>query len=288
MANLKEVKSRIKSASNTAKVTRAMQMVSASKSKAKQVEVERASDYAREIRQLVNSLNLDKSQLSWYQKKSKVETIGMVVIGSSRGLVGGLTATLASEVRQFLTDLRKNHPEVKVEAVSVQKMGLKILNLAGLKGDYHFGETLEKIEQTGLTAIAQLLEDKFKRNIWNEIYLVYPKFENLLNFNPTIEKILPVELEKTEELSEVDERFVFEPSKETILDELMAKYFENQLIFGILNSNASEQGARMMAMKTATDNASELIGQLRLEYNKQRQAKITQQIIEVAIGGKLA
>lgn len=294
MANLKEIKKRIKSVKNTAKVTGAMQMISAIKSKQSEVAVKKSADFALELSNLISSLYLPFDKESPLMRSVDVpKNIAFFVVGPSRGFVGSLAVNLGVQLSQFIKSLKTEYPEVNFVGISLHKLGFKVLGAAGIQSQYHFADFIEKPTMTNLSPISKVILDGFKNGDFDRVYLVYPKFINLLNFQITIKKLLPIDvsqipvnLEEKQNKKTINENFIFEPSKQRILESLFQKYFESQLISAVLNSNASENSARMMAMKNATDNALDISSVLTLEYNKKRQAKITQQIIEVSIGGR--
>lgn len=294
MANLKEIKKRIKSVKNTAKVTGAMQMISAIKSKHSEVAVKKSADFTLELSNLISSLYLPFEKESPLMRSVDTpKNIMFLVIGPSRGFVGSLAVNLGNQLSQFIKSLKSEYPGVNFAGISLHKLGFKILNSVGIQPQYHFSDFIEKPTMTNLSPISKVILDGFKNGDFDRVYLVFPKFINLLNFQIMIKKLLPIDLSQlpTDLSAEqpkktIDENFVFEPSKQLILESLFQKYFESQLISAVLNSNASENSARMMAMKNATDNALDISSMLTLEYNKRRQAKITQQIIEVSVGGR--
>lgn len=290
MANLREIRKRIKSIKSTAKVTQAMQMVAATKSKVSQVSALNAAHYAKMITDLISGMHVSSNFGSPFLVNRKlVKNIGLVVIGSSRGFVGPLTNNLTAMVSKTAIELKQKHEGAQLHGISLHKLGFKILNYAGIKSDYHFADYIEKPTLSNLSPISSLISSKFLDGSFDHIYLIYPRFINLLNYQATVIKLLPVDTTFLAAISEkskptLDETYIFEPNKEAVLNSLLQKYFETQLIFAVLNSNASENAARMMSMKNATDNAKSLSDDLTLVYNKQRQAKITQQIIEISSG----
>lgn len=276
MANLREIKNRVKSTQNTAKVTRAMQMVSAAKSKAASKEALQIAEFTNKIGEITSKLGIgsEKSNLK------KTTKIGVVVVGPSRGFVGQLNNALYNTLNQF----KLNNINVEIDGIGVQKYGAKIITQCGLPVKYNFEANIDNGNDSDLWPILTILQDKFESGEYSEIYFIYTRFFNLLRSEAVVEKILPIEIES--ESKTIDDSFLYEPDFETVINSLREKLFEAKLLSGILNSKASEHASRMVTMKNATENAVEMIGSLTQTLNKERQNKITQQIIEVASGGK--
>jgi F-type H+-transporting ATPase subunit gamma len=278
-----------------------MQMVSASKMQKAQERAINAYPYAQGIYELVSKFAGNKEFSSVYLKEvTEPKKIAVLVIGTNRGFVGGLIANLTAACYKLSQELVKKYPGVKIVGISLHKTGLKILANAGIKNDYHFSEVLESPTTTDLSSIFSILQDNYVAGNYDEVYVVYSHFINTVVQKPEYKKLLPISLEqllaeaevenekndknkKTVEVEQVDP-FVFEPGMDEILNRLLPEYFQTEIFTAVLESLASEHSARMIAMKNATDNANELQEKLNLKYNRQRQASITQEIIEVISG----
>lgn len=295
MAVARDIKRRITSVKNTAQITRAMQMVSASKMQKAQDRAFKAIPYAEGIYEVVNKISDTGGYDSPYlTKRSEIKNIAIVVIGTSRGFVGSLLAALTNSAYDLAKNLKNKYPEVNIKGISVHKTGQKILHNAGIENDFHFSKYIEAPNTTDLTAIFSLLVDKFQKGEYDEIHLVYSHFVNTIVQKPATKKILPLSLEDiAQEAKEFEAKneqkhahkaYVFEPTAAAVLDRLLPEYFQTQIYTGLLESIASEHSARMVAMKNATDNSKELQKALTLKYNRTRQAGITQEIIEIISG----
>jgi F-type H+-transporting ATPase subunit gamma len=325
MAQAKELKSRIASIGSTAKITKAMQMVSASKMQKAQDKAKRAIPYAMGIYRIASRFAGVTDYQSVYLKKcDEVKNVAVVVVGTNRGFVGGLLTNLTGTVHKFAEELKAGNPKVNIIGVSIHKTALKILNNAGIKSDFHFQEKLENFTTTDLGAIFSVITENFSNGKYDEVYLVYSHFVNTMSQKPFIKKILPISWEGLVEESKEDQKaeqeklttqaggqagrqaragqasgqavagqsaghvntnpFIFEPSMEEVLDRLLPEYFQTQIYTGILEGLASEHSARMISMQNATDNALDLQKNLNIKYNRQRQAGITQELIEVISG----
>jgi F-type H+-transporting ATPase subunit gamma len=276
-------------------------MVSASKMQKAQDKAKRAIPYSLGIYEIVSKFAGLKDYKSIYlQQPEKVKNVAVVVIGSNRGFVGGLIANVTSTVFRFTKAMKEKNPEVDFFGISIHKTGLKILNNAGIKSDYHFQEELEQVTTTDLASIFTLISKNFADGKYDEVYLAYSHFVSTLVQKPVIKKILPISWEGLlEEAGKEDEKdgknnvgetkhntnpFLFEPSMEEVLDRLLPEYFQTQIYTAVLEGLASEHSARMISMKNATDNAMGLKSALNIKYNRQRQAGITQELIEVING----
>ncbi|MEI7579616.1 MAG: ATP synthase F1 subunit gamma [bacterium] len=292
MAALKDLKTRINSVKNTAQITKAMQMVSASKMQKAQEAALAAIPYANGIFQIVNEMGnkITEYQSPYLRKSKQLKNIAIVVIGTSRGFVGGALTNLTAAVHTLASQLASEHSGVKIHGISLHKTGQRILASCGIANDFHFAEFFGITNTTALTPIFSLLTEKFAVSAYDEIYLVYTHFINTIDQQAVTKKLLPLSL--AEIMAEADQHqeknakkdFVFEPDINSILDHLLPEYFQTQIYTAVLEAAASEHSARMVAMKSATDNAIELEKELTLKYNRSRQSAITQEIIEVVSG----
>lgn len=292
MASIRDLKDQIESLKNTAQITEAMQMVSASKMKKAQEAALNAIPYSEGIYEVVNKLGSITDYESPYLRKSEdIKNIAIVVIGTSRGFVGGQITNLISKTYNLSKDLEKKHKNINIRGISLHKTGKKILENAGINPEYHFADFIENPNTTNLSGIFNLIVDKFGSGEYDEVYIIYTHFINTIIQKTETKKILPLSIEEIiKEAAESDEDikintgFKFEPTQKFLLDRILPEYFQTQIFTALLESIASEHSARMVAMKNATDNAKDLTGKITLQYNRQRQAEITQQIIEVVSG----
>ncbi|WP_412987531.1 ATP synthase F1 subunit gamma [Pontimicrobium sp. IMCC45349] len=280
MANLKEIRNRISSVSSTMQITSAMKMVSAAKLKKAQDAITAMRPYANKLTELLQSLSatLDADSGSKYANQRQVNKVLIVGITSNRGLCGAFNSNIVKEVTKLANEKYANQ-EVSYLAIGKKandafvKMGTVIANESEVFDDLTFDNVAE---------IAQLLMDKFVDGEFDKIELVYNKFKNAATQIVMTEQFLPIV--PVESDANVNLDYIFEPSKVEIVETLIPKSLKTQLYKAIRDSFASEHGARMTAMHKATDNATELRDQLKLTYNKARQAAITNEILEI-VGG---
>ncbi|OIQ31031.1 MAG: ATP synthase F1 subunit gamma [Bacteroidetes bacterium MedPE-SWsnd-G2] len=280
MANLKEIRNRISSVSSTMQITSAMKMVSAAKLKKAQDAITEMRPYADKLTELLQSLSatLDADSGSKYATQRPVNKVLVVAIASNRGLCGAFNSNIIKECTNLTNNVYKGK-EVSIVAVgkkvndALSKTHPIISNESGVFDDLTFDN---------VSKIAETLMQKFVEGEFDKIVLVYNRFKNAATQIVTTEQYLPVVPMETEGNTNLD--YIFEPSKTEIVEQLIPKSLKTQLFKGIRDSFASEHGARMTAMHKATDNATELRDQLKLTYNKARQAAITNEILEI-VGG---
>ncbi|WP_179009508.1 ATP synthase F1 subunit gamma [Winogradskyella forsetii] len=280
MANLKEIRNRISSVSSTMQITSAMKMVSAAKLKKAQDAITAMRPYSTKLTELLQSLSatLDEDSGSKYAVQREVKNVLIVAITSNRGLAGAFNSNIIKEVHR-LTGTTYANQEVSYLAIgkkandAFKKTNKVIANKSDLYDDLTFDNVAE---------IAEMLMDKFTSGEYDKIEIVYNHFKNAATQLVITEQFLPIKPVEGDVVSNTD--YIFEPSKEEIVEALIPKALKTQLYKGIRDSFASEHGARMTAMHKATDNATELRDQLKLTYNKARQAAITNEILEI-VGG---
>jgi len=280
MANLKEIRNRIASVSSTMQITSAMKMVSAAKLKKAQDAITAMRPYADKLTELLQSLSatLDADTGSKYAAQRDVKNVLIVAITSNRGLCGAFNSNIIKEVNRLS---KQTYAEKNVSYLAIGKKGNDtfkktskvIANKSSVFDDLTFDNVAE---------IAQLLMDKFVAGEFDKIDIVYNKFKNAATQEVITEQFLPIVPVGGEANNVAD--YIFEPSKAEIVEQLIPKSLKTQLYKGVRDSFASEHGARMTAMHKATDNAKELRDQLKLTYNKARQAAITNEILEI-VGG---
>ena len=279
MANLKEIRNRISSVSSTMQITSAMKMVSAAKLKKAQDAITAMRPYADKLTELLQnfSSNLDADNGSVFTENREIKNILIVAITSNRGLCGAFNSNIIKQVNE----LAKNYTKGNVSVMAIGKKANDSLSKE-FKIVSNESKIFDDLNFTNVAQIAQVLMNKFKDGSVDKIELVYNKFKNAATQIVTTEQFLPIVTSNDQINNNQD--YIFEPSKVEIVKTLIPKSLKTQLFKAIRDSFASEHGARMTAMHKATDNATELRDQLKLTYNKARQAAITNEILEI-VGG---
>ena len=281
MANLKEIRNRIASVSSTMQITSAMKMVSAAKLKKAQDRITAMRPYATKLTELIQNLSVNMGGVgeNSYTTVRPEKNILVIAITSNRGLCGGFNANI---IKETLRLGREDFKAKKVDVLGIGKKGGDILSKTQTmksRNDSLFDDL--NFEDTALVAVEVM--EEFEKGIYDKVLLVYNRFKNAATQLITVEQFLPI---VSEEISSEKTRgdYLYEPSQSAIVKELLPKSLKIQLFKALLDSLASEHGARMTAMHKATDNATELRDQLKLTYNKARQAAITNEILEI-VGG---
>ena len=281
MANLKEIRNRIASVSSTMQITSAMKMVSAAKLKKAQDAITMMRPYSSTLKQLIQNLSssLDGDSQNPYSDIRSKKSILLVSITSNRGLCGAFNTNIIKRTKQLAGE---DYKDKKVSLMTIGKKGSEILSKTGKVVSSH-DNLFDNLNYNDVGKIAQLVMDDFEEKIYDEVVLIYNRFKNAATQIVQVEPFLPIiPSEKTETSSSTD--YIFEPSQAEIVNELLPKSLKIQLFKALRDSFASEHGARMTAMHKATDNATDLRDQLKLTYNKARQAAITNEILEI-VGG---
>ena len=281
MANLKEIRGRITSISSTMQITSAMKMVSAAKLKKAQDAITMLRPYSEKLQELIQKVSVgSEGTLSEYAQKREVKRILYITISSNRGLAGAFNSLVIKELN---TNYKVNE-EIEIEVLTV---GKKVYD-AIRKNKIVYDNQSFIYDSLSFEAVAKLTNRvmvDFKEGKFDEVYLVYNKFINAATQKVITEKLLPITMpEHVEE--QVEEEYIYEPNKETILETLIPKSIKTQVYKAVLDSVASEHGARMTAMHKATDNAKALKNELVIFYNKARQAAITNEILEIVSGAE--
>ena len=281
MANLKEIRNRIGSVSSTMQITSAMKMVSAAKLKKAQDSIIAMRPYSIKLTELIQSLTSSNSSDAdnILSVKREINNILIVAITSNRGLCGAFNSNILKEV-QFL--IKNKFKSSKVSIMTIGKKGTEFFAKKNLVYSSH-DEIYDNLNYENVSSIAQKIMDSFIDGSFDKVILVYNQFKNAATQIIKSEEFLPLENQTSDQNSKVN-NYIYEPSEESVLKELIPKSLKIQLLKSIKDSIASEHGARMTAMHKATDNATELRDQLKLSYNKARQAAITNEILEI-VGG---
>ena len=281
MANLKEIRNRIASVSSTMQITSAMKMVSAAKLKKAQEAITSMRPYANTLTELIQNLSgsMDGDTQNLYTQVRPKQSVLIISITSNRGLCGAFNANIIKKTRQLFDKEFKNQ---KVSLIKKNKKGSEILNKTG-KVISSYDSVFDNLTYYNVSNIAEIVMNHYEKKTFDQVVLVYNRFKNAATQIIEVESFLPIVAEKkSENNSNVD--YIFEPSKSEIISELLPKSLKMQLFKALRDSFASEHGARMTAMHKATDNATDLRDQLKLTYNKARQAAITNEILEI-VGG---
>ena len=280
MANLKEIRNRISSVSSTMQITSAMKMVSAAKLKKAQDAITAMRPYSNKLTELLQNLSatLDADSGSKFAEQREVKKVLIIAISSNRGLAGAFNSNIIKQVNSLLSETYAG------KDVSILAIGKKINDAFGKQGNVIANESgvFDDLTFDNVAAIAQMIMDKFVDGEFDKVELVYNHFKNAATQIVMTEQFLPIVPVQNDANVNLD--YIFEPSKQEIVETLIPKSLKTQLYKGIRDSFASEHGARMTAMHKATDNATELRDQLKLTYNKARQAAITNEILEI-VGG---
>lgn len=281
MANLKEIRNRIVSIKSTMQITSAMKMVSAAKLKKAQDAIIAMRPYSSKLTELLQNLSttLDSEIGGAYTNQREVSKVLLVVITSNRGLCGGFNSSI---VKETIKNIQENYSNVSVDIIGLGKKGTDVL-----RKEYNVVETnteiFDDLTFANSAEIAEKLMTSFVDGTYDKIQIIYNQFKNAATQLPQVEDFLPI-VSVAEGKSNSNTDYIFEPSKEEIILELIPKSLKMQLYKALRDSFAAEHGARMTAMHKATDNAKELRDDLLLTYNKARQAAITNEILEI-VGG---
>ena len=280
MANLKEIRNRISSIGSTMQITSAMKMVSAAKLKKAQDAITAMRPYSSKLTELLQNLSatLDSDAGGAYSKQREVSKILLVVVTSNRGLCGGFNSSVIKETTQ---NIAANYQDVDVDLLTIGKKGNDILSksypVIDARNDIFDNLTFDYVAE-----VAEKIMKLYSDGTYDKIEIIYNRFKNAATQIPQVEQFLPIK--PVEGDTNVSADYIFEPSKEKIVLELIPKSLKTQLYKAVRDSFAAEHGARMTAMHKATDNATELRDELLLTYNKARQAAITTELIEIISG----
>ncbi len=280
MVSPKILRRRIRSVQSTAKITRAMEMIATAKMKRAQDMAIAGRPYSDKIMQVISDLSAQSAAGGATHpllKERPIEKIGIVLITSDRGLCGGLNTNLNRLVGNFILEQK-----VPVTAITVGTKGRDFMRRAMRDIRAEFTKMSDRPKMTDTMAISQIVIDDYIGGVYDRVYIACSKFVNLMSQKPTLELLLPVE--PAELPKNVSPEYIFEPSAMHVLGELLPRFVEMQVYHSILEAIASEQSARMMAMRNATDNAHEVIAELTLTLNKARQEMITKELLDIVAG----
>lgn len=286
MAGGKEIRTKIKSIQNTQKITKAMEMVAASKMRRAQERMHQARPYAQKMRNViahVSQANLEYKHS--FTLERPVKRVGFIIVSSDRGLCGGLNINLFRDVVNALTEWQSQSAEIDVTTIGSKgfqffnRVGANIVSEATRLGDTpHLDDLIGPVK---------VMLDAYTDNRIDRLYLVHNHFQSTMSQTPQLEQLIPIHAEQPDETLSNHWDYLYEPDAKDVVDALMTRYIESLVYQGVVENIACEMAARMVAMKSASDNAGDLIDELQLVYNKARQASITQEISEI-VGGAAA
>ncbi len=285
MAGSREIRNKIKSVQNTRKITKAMEMVAASKMRKAQERMRRSRPYGEKVRNIAAHLAHANPEYRhpFLVRRETVKAAGLVLITTDKGLCGGLNTNILRMTVQRLRDLEKSGAKVQITAIGnkglgfMQRIGAKVVSQAVHLGD---SPQLDK-----LIGPIKLQLDAYAAGEIDAVYIAFTRFINTMKQESVIEQLLPLDAKHLEETSrDYSWDYIYEPDAQAVLDDLLLRYVEALVYQAVAENMASEQSARMVAMKSASDNAKKVIGELQLSYNKARQAAITKELSEIVSG----
>lgn len=289
MGNLKEVRNRITSTVSTQQITKAMKLVSATKLRKAQSAIMQMRPYAEKLNGILKNLgdSADSDKLSMYFKDQGAEKVLLVIVSSDRGLCGGFNANIIKRTKSLLTETYAQQVAKKnVDLLFVGKKAYEFFKKTDVTTNTDFMTTFSNLNAGTGFAIGDYVLESFLSGKYNRVEVVYNKFKNAATQIVSNDILLPVSI-KVGSAKATSKDYIFEPNKTEILEELIPRSIKTQLYRSLLDSFASEHGARMISMDKATDNAGEILKQLKLIYNRGRQAAITSEISEI-VGGAAA
>jgi F-type H+-transporting ATPase subunit gamma len=285
MAAGKEIRGKIKSVENTKKITKAMEMVAASKMRKAQDRMRHARPYSDKVRNI--AANLGKANPEYthpFMKVNDAKAVGFIVVTTDKGLCGGMNTNVLRAVTAKLRDMQA--AGTAIQAVAIGNKGFGFLNRIGAPVVSHVTQLGDTPHLEKLIGPVKVLLDAYAQGKVSAVYLSYTRFINTMKQEPVVERLLPLSSEtlKADEGSHPGWDYIYEPDPQSVIDELLVRYVEALVYQAVAENMASEQSARMVAMKSATDNAGNVIAELKLVYNKTRQAAITKELSEIVAG----
>ena len=285
MAAGKEIRGKIKSVENTKKITKAMEMVAASKMRKAQERMRSARPYSEKIRIIAAHLGqANPEYVHPFMRVNDAKAAGMIVVTTDKGLCGGMNTNVLRLVTTKLRELQSTG--VSVDAVAIGNKGLGFLNRVGARVVSHVTGLGDTPHLDKLIGPVKVLLDAYAEGKVNAVYLSYTKFVNTMRQESVVEQLLPLSSETMQTSGKAAHGwdYIYEPDAQSVIDELLVRYVESLIYQAVAENMASEQSARMVAMKAATDNAGSVIDELKLVYNKTRQAAITKELSEIVSG----
>ena len=288
MAAGKEIRGKIKSVENTKKITKAMEMVAASKMRKAQDRMRAARPYSEKIRNIAANLGQANPEYTHaFMKVNEAKAVGFIVVTTDKGLCGGMNTNVLRAVTAKLRE--QQQAGNAVEAVAVGNKGLGFLNRIGARVVSHVTQLGDTPHLDKLIGPIKVLLDAYAEGKLSAVYLCYTKFINTMRQESVVEQLLPLAADSLKmEKGQHSWDYIYEPDAQSVIDELLVRYVESLAYQAVAENMASEQSARMVAMKAATDNAGNVIDELKLVYNKSRQAGITKELSEIVSGAAAA
>lgn len=288
MAAGKEIRGKIKSVENTKKITKAMEMVAASKMRKAQDRMRAARPYSEKIRNI--AANLSKAHPEYqhvFMQTNEAQKAGFIVVTTDKGLCGGMNTNVLRNVTSKLKDLQA--AGISAQAVAIGNKGLGFLNRVGVPVVAHATQLGDTPHLAKLIGPVKVLLDAYAQGEINAVYLCYTQFINTMKQEAVVQQLLPLSAQEMQNQSESSGAqhawdYLYEPDAQAVIDDLLTRYVEALAYQAVAENMASEQSARMVAMKAATDNAGSVIAELKLVYNKTRQAAITKELSEIVAG----
>jgi len=283
MAAGKEIRNQIKSIKNTQKITRAMEMVAASKMRKAQRRMQASRPYAAKMRNVIKHLaHAHPEYRHPYLDSRDVKSVGLIVVSSDRGLCGGLNSNLLRKTVRTMKQWKDEGKTIKLCCIGSK--GTSFLNRLGGNIVAQISQLGDEPQIEGLIGTVKVMLDAFNNGEIDELNIISNEFVNTMTQNPAMERLIPVQADEPDQEFKHHWDYIYEPEAKVALDMLMDRYIESQVYQGVVENSACEQSARMVAMKSASDNAGNIIDDLQLVYNKARQAAITQEISEIVAG----
>ena len=292
MAAGKEIRGKISSVENTKKITKAMEMVAASKMRKAQDRMRAARPYAEKIRNIASNLGrANPEYVHAFMKPNDARSAGLIVVSTDKGLCGGMNTNVLRGVTNKLRELQA--AGMSAQAVAIGNKGLGFLNRIGAKVVSHATHLGDTPHLDKLIGPVKVLLDAYARGEVNAVYLCYTRFINTMKQEPVVQPLLPLSASAMQIETDASEAkaggkhawdYIYEPDAQAVIDELLVRYVEALVYQALAENMASEQSSRMVAMKSATDNAVSVIAELKLVYNKTRQAAITKELSEIVAG----
>ena len=282
MAAGKEIRGKIKSVENTKKITKAMEMVAASKMRKAQERMRAARPYSDKIRNIAANLSHANPEYTHaFMQTNESAVTGFIVVTTDKGLCGGMNTNILRAVTGKLKEAQAAGN--KAQAVAIGNKGLGFLNRVGAQVVSHATQLGDKPHLEKLIGPVKVMLDAYSEGKVSAVYLCYTKFINTMRQEPVIEQLLPLKDMQADKTAHSWD-YIYEPDAQSVIDDLLVRYTEALVYQAVAENMASEQSARMVAMKAATDNAGSVIGELKLVYNKTRQAAITKELSEIVAG----
>lgn len=288
MATLRETRNRIVSIRNTSKITQAMRMVAAAKLRRAQDAITAARPYANQLQKILSNLAKAESDFvhPYFESREQINSIVLIVVSSDRGLCGAFNTNLLRAATHRIEELKKQNPEIKIGIVPVGRRAVSALSKQSHEILEKYNDVFLKLDFTTAMQISEQASDAFLAGRVDRVEVIYNEFVSVIRQEVRNMQLLPIAPSAAETKSEKESAidYIFEPTRADILDVLLPQYLNLQVWKALLDSNAAEQAARMMAMENATTNARDLITSLQLIYNRERQAAITKEMLEI-VGG---